>query len=58
MFHPTTAIAPTVEELAEIVLVVVDQTDPSSVYAHVAEKPVETSEMQSPMICPDNPPSR
>lgn len=35
MFHPTTAIAPTVDELTVSVLVAVFQAEPSSVYAHV-----------------------
>lgn len=35
MFHPTTAMAPTVDELAVSVLVVTVQSELSSVYAHV-----------------------
>lgn len=55
IFQPTMAIAPTVDESADTVVVMIDQTEPSSVYANIPEYPLVTSDKQAPVTLPASP---
>jgi hypothetical protein len=59
IFHPTTAIAPTVELEVRVVVTVVHGVDsPNGVDAYVKVIPEDTSDKQSPWIWPDVPCAR
>lgn len=61
MFHPTMAIAPTVEEASAVLVVTVQAvptSDPSSVYAHIPRSPLFTVDKQAPTTSPVMPSAR